>query len=649
MNVTDEIKAHLDIVDLVSETVKLRHAGKNYTGFCPFHSNTHTPAFVVFPDTGTWRCFGACNEGGDIFKYVMKKEGLDFPDALKVLAKRAGIKLEAYTPEKKGENEQAERLRHLMEEAVIFYHSHLLQSPKGKAALQYLIEKRGLTLPTIESFGIGYAPEGWESAIQHFTGKGYTQEELTQSGLTVAREEGGFYDRFRNRILFPVRDSSGRMAGFGGRVLDPNDIPKFINSPQTVLFDKSQLLYGLDQARKPIREADQAIIVEGYLDVVVLHQEGFRNVVSPMGTALTETQMRQIKRFTRRIVMALDPDAAGIKATLRGLEIARDALDHSDDMIFDARGLIHHESRLQADLRVSTLPEGMDPDDIVRKDPEEWKIIIASAKPIITHVMTTLSTGRDLEDPKIKSQIAAQIMPLIRDIPDSVERDAYRQQLARLLHVDDRALISLSSPKKVSSSNKNKRPGSGEKPELLIISESGTKEKINTLEKNCIELLLKQPEMVYKIDRFLKLAGLENFSEKDFEDAKNQRLVKLILDSLNQDGCEPIQFIQENQNTLLDDLIVELKVSGQGEKQDQIKQPDPNKQTEEIMRTILALRQTHILIEIEQLRTMVGDALGEKEPEAILFQNQIMDHFKTRGKLDRALANPLQNAKSPQV
>jgi DNA primase len=300
-------------------------------------------------------------------------------------------------------------------------------------------------------------------------------------------------------------------------------------------------------------------------------------------------------------------------------------------------------------LRVSTLPEGMDPDDIVRKDPEEWKTIIASAKPIITHVMTTLSTGRDLEDPKIKSQIAAQIMPLIRDIPDSVERDAYRQQLARLLHVDDRALISLSSPKKVSSSNKNKRPGSGEKPELLIISESGTKEKINTLEKNCIELLLKQPEMVYKIDRFLKLAGLENFSEKDFEDAKNQRLVKLILDSLNQDGCEPIQFIQENQNTLLDDLIVELKVSGQGEKQDQIKQPDPNKQTEEIMRTILALRQTHILIEIEQLRTMVGDALGEKEPEAILFQNQIMDHFKTRGKLDRALANPLQNAKSPQV
>jgi DNA primase len=648
MNVTDEIKAHIDIVDLVSETVKLRHAGKNYTGFCPFHSNTRTPAFVVFPDTGTWRCFGECNEGGDIFKYVMKKEGLDFPEALKVLAKRAGIKLEAYTPEKKEENEQAERLRQLMEEAVIFYHSHLLQSSVGKAALQYLIEKRGVKPQTIESFGIGYAPEGWDSALQHFTGKGYTQEDLTQSGLTVAREEGGFYDRFRNRILFPVRDASGRMAGFGGRILNPEDLPKFINSPQTALFDKSRLLYGLDQARKPIREADQAIIVEGYLDVVVLHQEGFRNVVSPMGTALTETQMRQVKRYTRRIVMALDPDAAGIKATLRGLEIARDALDHSDDVIFDARGLIHHESRLQADLRVSTLPEGMDPDDIVRKDPEQWKSIIAAAKPIITHVMNTLCAGRDLEDPKTKSQIASQIMPLIRDIPNSVERDAYRQQLARLLHVEDRALLSLSTPIKGTTTSK-RQSRNGEKSDIKILTETSIKDKINTLEKYCVQYLLRQPESVYQIDRLLKMAGMQNFSEQDFEDAKNQLLAKLIIESISQDESEPIQYIQENQISALNELMVDLKSSDQEAKPDQTKHHDPNKQIEEIMRTLLTLRHTHILIEIEQLRLMVEEALQGKEPEANLYQVQIMEHIKTRGKLDRALANPLQIAKSPNV
>jgi len=649
MNVTDEIKAHIDIVDLVSATVKLRHAGKNYTGFCPFHSNTRTPAFVVFPDTGTWRCFGECNEGGDIFKFVMKKEGLDFPEALKVLAKRAGIKLEAYTPEKKEENEQAERLRQLLEEAVIFYHSALLQSPNGKFALQYLIEKRGLKPQTIETFGIGYAPEGWESAIQHFTTKGYTQDELNQSGLTVTREEGGFYDRFRNRIMFPVRDANGRMAGFGGRILNPEDIPKFINSPQTILFDKSRLLFGLDQARKPIREADQAIIVEGYLDVVVVHQEGFRNVVSPMGTALTETQMRQIKRFTRRIVMALDPDAAGIKATLRGLEVARDALDHSDDIIFDARGLIHHESRLQADLRVSSLPEGMDPDDIVRQDPEHWKDIIANAKPIITHVMNTLCTGRDLDDPKTKSQIAGQIMPLIRDIPDSVERDAYRQQLARLLHVDDRALIPLSSPTQGISNFKKKPAGSGEKPENSILTETNTKEKINALEKYCLQLLIRQPEDLYKIDRLLKLAGLVNFSQQDFEDAKNQLLAKLLIESLSQDVNEPIQYIQEKHISALDELIGELTPINQEDKPDQNKQPDLYKQIEEIMRTLLTLRHTHILVEIEQLRLMVEETLKGTEPEANLYQNKIMGHIRTRGMLDRALANPLQITKSPNV
>ena len=221
-------------------------------------------------------------------------------------------------------------------------------------------------------------------------------------------------------------------------------------------------MYGLDQARKPIRENDQAVIVEGYLDVIALHQEGFPNTVSPMGTALTEMQMRQLKRYTRRVVMALDPDAAGIKATMRGLEIARDALDHSEDLVFDARGLLHHESRLQADLRVSTLPQGMDPDDIVRNDPEQWKNIIASAKPIITHVMNTLCQDRDLDDPKTKSQIASQILPLIRDVPDSVERDAYQQQLARLLHVEVGAFQQLTSLSRGKASHKKKsdyKPG----------------------------------------------------------------------------------------------------------------------------------------------------------------------------------------------
>src|SRR5512133_1264907 len=427
MSVIDEIKARIDIIDLVSESVQLRRTGKNYTGFCPFHPNSRTPAFVIFPDSGTWRCFGQCNEGGDIFKYIMKKEGLDFSQALHTLAEKAGVTLTPVTPEKQAEEDEHEHLRTLLEEAVVFFRHHLLQTPAGEQAFAYL-QKRGLTPATVETFGLGYAPESWDALTRYFSGKGYTTEDLLQVGLVTERQNGeGVYDKFRHRVMFPIRDGMGRMVGFGGRILNPEDQPKFMNSPQTVLFDKGRLLFALDQARKAIRAQDQVVMVEGYLDVIALHQAGFNNVVSPMGTALTEDQLRMLKRLTRRIVLALDPDAAGQKATLRGLELARQAMDHSSELAFDARGLLRNEARLEADLRVTTLPEGLDPDEIVLRDPQEWARIVESARPIVVHVMETLATGRDLEDPKIKSEIAAQVLPLIEDVPNALERDTYRQ------------------------------------------------------------------------------------------------------------------------------------------------------------------------------------------------------------------------------
>ena len=441
MTAIDEIKNRVDVVDLVSETVTLRRAGKNYTGFCPFHANTRTPAFVVFPDSGTWRCFGECNEGGDIFRFVMKKEGVDFAEALRMLAERAGVKLESVTPQKKEEEETHQRLRDLLEEAVIFYRHHLLHHPAAQDAQNYL-QKRGLKPETMESFGIGYAPPGWDTTLQHFTAKGYTAEDLVNAGLVVEKQEGGgVYDRFRHRILFPIREMNGKMAGFGARRLNPEDEPKFLNSPQTELFDKGRLLYGLDAARKAIRAKDQAIIVEGYMDVVVPHQEGFTNLVSPMGTALTEAQLHLLKRFSKRIILALDADAAGEKATLRGLEVARQTLDRTEEISFDPRGLLRHEARLQADLRVTTLPPGMDPDEVVLRDPQEWQQLVDTAKPIVVHVMETLAAAHDLDDPKAKAEVAEQVLPLIEDVANPVERDAYRQRLARLLRVDERSLL----------------------------------------------------------------------------------------------------------------------------------------------------------------------------------------------------------------
>jgi DNA primase len=291
MSSIDEL-ARID-TDLVSETVQLRRTGKNYTGFCPFHSNSRTPAFVVFPETGTWRCFGQCNEGGDIFGYVMKKEGWDFNEALHQLAEKAGVQLKAPTQQEQVAAEAYDGLRLLLEEAVTFYRHQLLGTAAGKEALEYL-HQRGLNDETIEAFGLGYAPNAWEATLGHFRSKGFSEEDLLAAGLVTEREgEGrsGVYDRFRHRLMFPIRDERGRMAGFGARILNLEDVPKFLNSPQTVLFDKGRLLYGLDRARKSIRSADQAVIVEGYLDVIALHQASYANAVSPMGTALTEHQL----------------------------------------------------------------------------------------------------------------------------------------------------------------------------------------------------------------------------------------------------------------------------------------------------------------------------------------------------------------------
>lgn len=635
MTAIDDIKARIDIVDLVSETVKLRRSGKNYTGFCPFHTNTRTPAFVVFPESGTWRCFGQCNEGGDIFRFVMKKEGWDFPETLRYLAEKAGVPLEPLTPQRQQADQVNERLQGLMEEAVNFYRHHLLQTPAGQPALAYL-NKRGLTQDTIERFGLGYAPDGWEVSSQYFRGKGYSNAELLGAGLATERQGGeGAYDRFRNRIMFPIRDAMGHMAGFGARILDPNDIPKFLNSPQTVLFDKGRLLYGLDQARKTIRSQDQVVIVEGYLDVIVLHQAGFSNVVSPMGTALTEDQMRLLKRFTRRFVLALDADAAGEKATLRGLEIARQALDRSDEIAFDARGLLRHEARLQADVRVTTLPPGMDPDEVVLRDPEEWRKILESAKPIVAHVMDTLAAGRDLEDPKTKTEVAAQVLPLIEDIPSPVERDAYRQRLARMLKVDERALQGI-APQATSAQRrkpaiKNERPG---RRTQALPATSG--QRAAAMEAHCLRLLLRQPDMIYQVDRFLQQSELGRFSEADFELSNYQQIARLLLQAMAQDQLDARQYMQENLPETLEDTWQALNADmTYGE-------PTSEKRFEDLVRTIMDLRLLKIKQSIQQMRFLQEDYQNQEENfDLNPYQELIGQSIQARSRLEKALAKPI--------
>ncbi len=624
MSTTDEIKARIDIVDLVAEAgVKLRKTGRNYTGFCPFHANKHTPAFVVWPETGTWRCFGECNEGGDIFKFVMKKDGIDFKEALQKLADRAGVKVESYQREAPQQREAYEHLRNLLEDAILFYRNHLLSH---KDVLTYLREKRGLSDATIETFGLGYAPADFDNTLKHLTQRGYSEQDLLDAGLLSESESGKRFDRFRHRIMIPIRDENGRMAGFGARIVDPNDVPKFLNSPETPIFTKGHLLYGLDRARKPIRAADQAVIVEGYLDVIAVHQAGYENVVSPMGTALTEEQLRLLKKFTRRIVLALDPDTAGQKAVLHGLDAARSAMDHEGEFGFDTRGLLRNEARLQADLRVASMPDGLDPDEIVARNREEWKTLIENAKPIVTHVMETLAVGRDLKDPKVKNQIASQILPLIEDLPNAPERDTYRQQLARMLKVDERALTGTQA-----QGPRVKRPRIVKQKNIPESSNASiTVSSSQKVEEYIIAVLLRKPELLYRLDRLLQQYGLTRLSAEDFEYTDYQLLFGLIHNAVEQDQTEHRDFVIESLPESLRGLSNELLA--QTEKLD----PLDEKILEEILRGAIKLRRMTAGENLNQLRFLQEDAQQIGDLRTASYQELVLKHTRLLRDLDQA-------------
>ncbi len=634
MSTIDEIKARIDIVDLVSEAgVKLRHAGKNYTGFCPFHDNKHTPAFVVWPESGTWRCFGQCNEGGDIFKFVMKRDGLDFKEAMQKLALRAGVEIKDYQREAPQVKEANEHLRVLLEDAIVYYRTQLFNN---NAILAYLREKRGLNDSTIETFGLGYAPQGYDNLLKNFISKGYSQQDLIDSGMVTVREsdaeastsrDARVYDKFRNRIMIPIRDENGKMAGFGARIVDPNDIPKFLNSPETPIFSKGRLLYGLDRARKPIRAADQAVIVEGYLDVIALHQAGYENVVSPMGTALTEDQLRLLKKSTRKIVLALDPDVAGQKAVLRGLDAARSAMDREGELGFDARGLLKNEARLQADLRVATMPDDLDPDEIVARDKEEWKKLIENAKPIVTHVMDSLAAGQDLNDAKVKNQIAAQVLPLIEDLPNAMERDTYRQALSRMLRVDERSLTST----QVQGLVVRRKPRGGDQSRR-VESSSGVVAVNPTLkiESYCLGILLRRPDLLYRLDKRMQEADLTALAVEDFEYTDHQVLFGVVRLAVEQDEKDYHHYVMTHLPDSVSELSKELILRSEN------LDPVEDKILDDLLARFMDLRRANAMLNVNQLRFLQEEEQQQGGANMKVYQEQTLQLTKLLHSLDQA-------------
>jgi DNA primase len=438
--VAAEVKNKLSIVDVVGEAVQLRKAGTIFKGLCPFHGEK-TPSFVVTPARESWHCFG-CGEGGDIFSFVMRREGLSFPEALKRLAAKAGIEIDERTSR---DDARKARLREVLEQAIAFYHAVLTQSKTGAPALEYL-HKRGFTDATIERFQLGWAPDGWDQMIKMLKSRRNVDvADLAEVGLTGVRPNGrGAYDKFRSRVIFPIRDASGAAVGIGGRILPPattdgaapahtnSEAPKYLNSPATVLFDKSRTLYLIERARGEIRKGEEAVLVEGYTDALMAHQAGFENVVASLGTALTPAQVAVIARYAREIVLAYDVDPAGQHAgSIGGAELFK--------LI---GGLAAEETGVEITrVRVARLPEGKDPDEVIRETPDLWREAIRTAQPIIEFLIDYYATAFDVRRPEGKRHAVAALVPLLREIRDPVVRDGYLQTLARRTGVEERVLL----------------------------------------------------------------------------------------------------------------------------------------------------------------------------------------------------------------
>ena len=408
-----------------------------------------------------------------------------------------------------------------------------------------------------------------------------------------------------------------------------------MNSPQTVLFDKGRLLYGLDRARKPIRAADQAVIVEGYLDVIALHQAGFENVVSPMGTALTEDQIRMLKRFTRRIVLALDPDAAGQKAVLRGLDAARASMDREQELRFDARGLLRHEARLQADLRVASMPDGLDPDEIVQRNPAEWAALIGQAKPIVEHVLDTLSADKNVNDPKVKAEIAAQMLPLIEDLPNPVERDSYRQLVARRLKVDERSLTGAkNAPGPVRRRRLHTDAAQEQKPAVA----AATFSPFRKVESACLALLLRRPDLLPHLDRRLQESSLGAVSAADFEYTDYQMILRLIQQSLEQDEKDQAHYVEAHLDESLRETYASLlaQTTPKGANVNLSKSRD-ERLLDELTRQVLQVRQQSLNESVNQLRFMLEEAQQSGDPRTTATQGQLMLQYgRMLNRLDEA-------------
>ncbi len=432
----DTVKERTDIVDLIGTAVQLRQTGRSFKGLCPFH-NEKTPSFVVYPESQSYHCFG-CGKSGDIFTYVMDTENLDFRDALKQLADRAGVQLESQMQQRRDPERDRERdqLVDLNERAAAFFSNVLWTSPSASDA-RAVLKRRGVDRRTAERFGIGFAPDSFDALKGHFLTRDVPEIDLVNAGLLTRREEDGrTWDRFRNRITFPIRNREGKAVGFGARAMGDAQ-PKYLNTAQTAIFDKRSLLYALDKAYDSIRRLRSIVIVEGYMDAIAAHQFGYENVVASMGTALTPTQVSSIRRYVDRVYLALDSDAAGQLATLRGISSMRESFVDDERVEVLPGNMVRFERTLGAEIRVVLLPLGKDPDDYIRSDPAGWPAALDASVPLVEYFLTQSLAGIEDSPTARAKALQDEAVPILREIGDPVVLSHYIAMTARLLRFRD--------------------------------------------------------------------------------------------------------------------------------------------------------------------------------------------------------------------
>lgn len=627
VGVAATIKEKLDIVDLIGETVQLRKAGTTFKGLCPFHGEK-TPSFTVTPGRETWKCFG-CGRGGDIFSFVMERDGVDFPTALRSLAGRAGVEMSERTSR---EDAQRKRLRDALEAAISFYHQVLTSHPSGAAARDYL-HGRGFTDETISTHQLGWAPDAWDALGSALTRRrNIAEADLEGAGLVSRRRSGsGVYDRFRGRVIFPIRDASGGATGLAGRILGAqtqDSGPKYLNTPQTLLFDKGRTLYLIDRAKSAIRKSGRAVLVEGNTDALMAHQAGFENVVCSMGTALTAGQVELLTRYAPRIALAYDVDAAGQSAATFGATELTALVGEIERSPYRGR---------LTDVDVVRLPDDRDPDEIIRDDPEVWRAATEEPQPIMEFLIDRAAARHDQRTVPGRERLVAAVLPTLRTISDPVRRDGYVQLLARRSGVEERTLLeALRRPEAVARPGGSRDAGhAGSRINLEAVMAQpdaldprAVERAVEPAEATLLRLLLIYPSHY--------AATAERLAKDTFVTTPARELWKAFDATLRAGGIDAfdraalIEGLDPTVATVAKTLLARTD-------------PLPGSESETqqaIEQSLLTLERARLSERIEYTRARIAEAeAGHHDEEVDRLQHEVLELQQRRLQLDRAVAD----------